>query len=59
LTFEFKPFKNPEIKIRRKDIKKGMLALLTTPVKKIIVSKESDNFNKQKHPNPYFSKPNK
>jgi hypothetical protein len=37
LTFEFKPFKNPETKIRRKDNKRGMVALLTTTVKKIIL----------------------
>ncbi|MFT4579704.1 MAG: hypothetical protein ACI9UO_002550 [Nitrospinales bacterium] len=59
MTFDFKPFKNPEIKIRRKDIKRGMLALLATPVKKIIVSKENNIFNKQKYPNPSFSKTNK
>jgi hypothetical protein len=58
LTFEFKPFKNPETKIRRKDIKRGMVALLVTPVKKIILSKENHKFNKQRHPtlsiaNPY------
>jgi hypothetical protein len=59
LTFEFKPFKNPEIKIRRKDNKKGMVALLATLVKKIIVSKENDKFNKQGSPNPPHVKSNK
>jgi hypothetical protein len=56
LTFEFKPFKNPEIKIRRKDNKSGMVALLTTPVKKIIVSKKNNKFNKQRQPNPSSAK---
>jgi hypothetical protein len=57
LTFEFKPFKNPETKIRRKDNKKSMVALMTTPVKKIIVFKENSKFNKQRHPNPSTAKP--
>jgi hypothetical protein len=47
LTFDFKPFKNPETKNRRKDSKSGMLALLATPVKKIIAFKENNNFKKQ------------
>jgi hypothetical protein len=59
LTFEFKPFKNPEIKIRRRDIKRGMLALLATPVKKIIVSKGNNKFKRQKYPNPSIVKPYK
>jgi len=59
LTFDYKPFKNLETKNRRKDNKRGMLALLATPVKKIIASKENNNFNKQKPPKLSFSNPNK
>jgi hypothetical protein len=52
LTFEFKPFKKSGTKIRRKDIKIGMLASLVNSVKKIIVLIEDNKLSKQKHPKP-------
>jgi hypothetical protein len=38
LTFEFKPFKKSGTKIRRKDIRILMLALMVNSVKKIIAT---------------------